>query len=133
QRYRQRYADLAVHPEVREVFVARARVVSALRRFLDERGYIEVETPVPQPLYGGASARPVLAHSRALDMPLYLRIADEVYLERLVVGGLERVYEIGKVFRDEGIDRTHNPEFTMLECYQAVADYEDMMSLVEEM
>ena len=133
QRYRQRYADLAVHPEVREVFVKRARVVTALRRFLDARGYIEVETPVLQPLYGGASARPFITHHRALDMPLYLRIADELYLKRLIVGGLERVYEIGKDFRNEGIDRTHNPEFTMLEFYQAFADYGDMMALVEEL
>jgi lysyl-tRNA synthetase, class II len=133
QRYRQRYADLAVHPDVRSVFVARARIVSALRRFLDERGYIEVETPVLQPLYGGASARPFLTHHNALDMPLYLRIADELYLKRLIVGGLERVYEIGKDFRNEGIDRTHNPEFTMLEFYEAFADYGDMMTLVEEM
>jgi lysyl-tRNA synthetase, class II len=133
QRYRQRYADLAVHPDVREVFVARARIVSALRRFLDERGYVEVETPVLQPLYGGASARPFLTHHNALDMPLYLRIADELYLKRLIVGGLERVYEIGKDFRNEGIDRTHNPEFTMLEFYEAFADYGDMMTLVEQM
>nr|PZN91239.1 MAG: lysine--tRNA ligase [bacterium] len=133
QRYRQRYADLAVHPEVREVFIKRARVISAMRRFLDARGYIEVETPVLQPLYGGASARPFITHHRALDMPLYLRIADELYLKRLIVGGLERVYEIGKDFRNEGIDRTHNPEFTMLEFYQAFADYADMMALVEEL
>jgi len=109
QRYRQRYADLAVNPDVRDVFVARARTVTALRRFLDERGYIEVETPVLQPLYGGASARPFVTHHNALDMRLYLRIADELYLKRLIVGGLERVYEISKDFRNEGIDRTHNP------------------------
>ena len=133
QRYRQRYADLAVHPEVRAVFIARARLVTSLRRFLDARGYIEVETPVLQPLYGGASARPFITHHNALDMPLYLRIADELYLKRLIVGGLERVYEIGHDFRNEGIDRTHNPEFTMLEFYEAFADYEDIMSLVEEM
>jgi lysyl-tRNA synthetase class 2 len=133
QRYRQRYADLAVNPGVRDVFVARARIVSALRRFLDERGYIEVETPVLQPLYGGASARPFVTHHNALDMRLYLRIADELYLKRLIVGGLERVYEIGKDFRNEGIDRTHNPEFTMLEFYEAFADYEDMMRLVEQL
>ncbi|HSJ13707.1 MAG TPA: lysine--tRNA ligase [Longimicrobiales bacterium] len=133
QRYRQRYADLAVHREVRDVFIARARMVSAIRRFLDERGYIEVETPILQPLYGGASARPFVTHHNALDMQLYLRIADELYLKRLIVGGLERVYEIGKDFRNEGIDRTHNPEFTMLEFYQAFADYEDMMRLVEEL
>ena len=104
-----------------------------IRRFLDERGFLEVETPVLQPLYGGAAARPFVTHHNALDMPLYLRIADELYLKRLVVGGLERVYEIGHDFRNEGIDRTHNPEFTMLEFYQAYADYSDMMALVEAM
>jgi lysyl-tRNA synthetase class 2 len=133
QRYRQRYADLAVNPAVRAVFVARARIVTALRRFLDDRGYIEVETPVLQPLYGGASARPFVTHHNALDMRLYLRIADELYLKRLIVGGLERVYEISKDFRNEGIDRTHNPEFTMLEFYEAFSDYGDMMELVESM
>ena len=133
QRYRQRYADLAVHPEVREVFVKRARIIQAMRRFLDDRGFIEVETPVLQPIYGGALARPFTTHHNVLDMPLYLRIADELYLKRLIVGGLERVYEVGKDFRNEGIDRTHNPEFTMLEFYQAFADYEDMMTLVEEL
>ena len=133
QRYRQRYADLAVHPEVRQVFLVRAAVVRALRRFLDERDYVEVETPVLQPLYGGAMARPFTTHHNALDLPLYLRIADELYLKRLIVGGLERVYEIGKDFRNEGIDRTHNPEFSMLEFYQAFADYQDMMTLVEEL
>jgi lysyl-tRNA synthetase, class II len=133
QRYRQRYADLAVNPGVRAVFVARSRIVSAVRRFLDARDYLEVETPVLQPLYGGASARPFTTHHNALDMRLYLRIADELYLKRLIVGGLERVYEIGKDFRNEGIDRTHNPEFTMLEFYEAFADYGDMMTLVEEM
>jgi lysyl-tRNA synthetase, class II len=133
QRYRQRYADLAVNRDVREVFIARSRIVSAVRRFLDERGYIEVETPVLQPLYGGASARPFTTHHNALDMRLYLRIADELYLKRLIVGGLERVYEIGKDFRNEGIDRTHNPEFTMLEFYEAFADYDDMMTLVEQL
>ena len=132
-RYRQRYADLAVHPEVREVFRLRARAVSWLRRFLDERGFLEVETPILQPLYGGAAARPFVTHHNALDMPLYLRIADELYLKRLLVGGLERVYEIGHDFRNEGMDRTHNPEFTMLECYQAYADYRDMMDLTEAM
>ncbi len=132
-RYRQRYADLAVHPEVRDVFRIRARAVSWLRRFLDERGFLEVETPILQPLYGGAAARPFVTHHNALDMPLYLRIADELYLKRLLVGGLERVYEIGHDFRNEGMDRTHNPEFTMLECYQAYADYRDMMDLTEAM
>ena len=131
QRYRQRYADLAVHPEVRELFVARARLITALRAFLDARGFLEVETPVLQPVYGGATARPFTTHHKALDTQLYLRIADELYLKRLIVGGLERVYEIGHDFRNEGIDRTHNPEFTMLEFYQAYADYGEMMDVVE--
>ncbi|HET7549670.1 MAG TPA: lysine--tRNA ligase [Gemmatimonadaceae bacterium] len=133
QRYRQRYADLAVNAEVRELFVARSRMVSAIRAFLDARAYVEVETPVLQPLYGGATARPFTTHHHALDMPLFLRIADELYLKRLVVGGLERVYEIGHNFRNEGLDRTHNPEFTMLEFYEAYSDYQDMMTLVEEL
>jgi lysyl-tRNA synthetase class 2 len=132
-RYRQRYADLAVHPEVREVFRLRARTIAYLRRFLDERGFLEVETPILQPLYGGAAARPFVTHHNTLDMPLYLRIADELYLKRLLVGGLERVYEIGHDFRNEGIDRTHFPEFTMLEFYQAYADYHEMMETVEAM
>ena len=131
QRYRQRYADLAVHPEVRTLFRARARMISAMRSFLEGHGYLEVETPILQPLYGGAAAKPFVTHHNALDMPLYLRIADELYLKRLIVGGFDRVYEIGHDFRNEGIDRTHNPEFTMLEFYQAYADYEDMMTLVE--
>ena len=132
-RYRQRYADLAVHPEVRQVFVLRARAIGCLRKFLDQRGFLEVETPILQPLYGGAAARPFVTHHNALDMPLYLRIADELYLKRLLVGGLERVYEIGHDFRNEGMDRTHSPEFTMLEVYQAYADYTDIMTLVEAM
>jgi lysyl-tRNA synthetase class 2 len=131
QRYRQRYADLAVHPEVRALFVARSRMITAIRSFLDQRDFLEVETPILQPLYGGAAARPFTTVHNALDMPLYLRIADELYLKRLVVGGLERVYEIGHDFRNEGIDRTHNPEFTMLEFYQAYADYTGMMDVVE--
>lgn len=130
-RYRQRYADLAVHPEIRQVFETRARAIRYLREYLDARGFLEVETPILQPLYGGASARPFVTHHNALDMPLYLRIADELYLKRLIVGGLERVYEIGHDFRNEGMDRTHNPEFTMLEVYQAYADYTDIMDLVE--
>jgi lysyl-tRNA synthetase class 2 len=130
-RYRQRYADLAVHPDVRQIFVLRARAIAFIRRFLDERGFLEVETPILQPLYGGAAAQPFVTHHNALDMPLYLRIADELYLKRLLVGGIERVYEIGHDFRNEGMDRTHNPEFTMLELYQAYADYNDMMSLTE--
>ena len=133
QRYRQRYADLAVHPEVRALFVARSRMITAMRAFLDARGFLEVETPVLQPLYGGAAAKPFTTHHNALDMPLFLRIADELYLKRLVVGGFERVYEIGHDFRNEGIDRTHNPEFTMLEFYQAYADYQEMMTVVEEL
>ncbi len=132
-RYRQRYADLAVNPEVRDVFVLRARIVTALRRFLDERGFVEVETPVLQPLYGGALARPFTTHHNALDMQLYLRIADELYLKRLIVGGMERVYEIAKNFRNEGLSRFHNPEFTMLEFYAAYMDYEGVMALTEEM
>jgi len=133
QRYRQRYADLAVHPEVRALFVARSRMTRAIRSFLDDLDFLEVETPILQPLYGGADARPFTTVHNALDMPLYLRIADELYLKRLVVGGLERVYEIGHDFRNEGIDRTHNPEFTMLEFYQAYADYTGMMDLVEQL
>ncbi|MGD8698465.1 MAG: lysine--tRNA ligase [Gemmatimonadales bacterium] len=130
-RYRQRYADLAVHADVREIFIARTRVIQEIRSYLDGLGFMHVETPVLQPIYGGATARPFKTYHRALDTELFLRIADELYLKRLIVGGLERVYEIGKVFRNEGIDRTHNPEFTMLELYQAYADYEDMMELTE--
>jgi lysyl-tRNA synthetase class 2 len=130
-RYRQRYADLAVHADVRAVFQLRARAITWIRRYLEGEGFLEVETPILQPLYGGAAARPFTTHHNALDMPLYLRIADELYLKRLLVGGLERVYEIGHDFRNEGMDRTHNPEFTMLEAYQAYADYGDMMRLVE--
>ncbi|MBI3566895.1 MAG: lysine--tRNA ligase [Gemmatimonadetes bacterium] len=130
-RSRQRYADLAVHPEVRALFRARSMMTRAIRTFMDARDFLEVETPVLQPLYGGALAKPFVTHHNALDMPLYLRIADELYLKRLIVGGFDRVYEIGHDFRNEGIDRTHNPEFTMLEFYQAYADYTDMMELVE--
>ncbi len=133
QRARQRYADLAVHPEVRAIFRARSILTRSIRAHLDALGYLEVETPVLQPLYGGAAARPFVTHHNALDMPLYLRIADELYLKRLIVGGFERVYEIGHDFRNEGIDRTHNPEFTMLEFYEAFADYEVMMTRVESL
>ena len=133
QRYRQRYADLAVHADVRRRFVARTRMVTEIRRVMDDLGYLEVETPVLQPQYGGAAARPFVTHHNALDMRLYLRIADELYLKRLVVGGLDRVYEIGHDFRNEGIDRTHNPEFTMLEFYEAWADYTVMMGRVEQL
>ena len=132
-RYRQRYADLAVNDDVRAVFRARAAIVRALREFLDARGYLEVETPVLQPLYGGAAARPFVTHHNALDRKLYLRIAVELYLKRLIVGGLDRVYEVAKTFRNEGIDRFHNPEFTMLEFYQAYADYEEMMQVTEDL
>jgi len=132
-RYRQRYADLAVHPEVRDLFLLRARVVSAIRAFLDAKGYLEVETPVLQPVYGGATARPFQTHYDALDATFYLRIADELYLKRCIVGGLERVYEIGHDFRNEGLSRIHNPEFTMAEWYEAYADYQDMATLTEEL
>src|SRR2546426_9292306 len=132
-RYRQRYADLAVHAEVRAVFRLRTRIVQAIRAFLDGKGYLEVETPVLQPLYGGATARPFKTHYEAVDTTFYLRIADELYLKRCLVGGLERVYEIGHDFRNEGLSRFHNPEFTMAEWYEAYADYHDMLELTEEM
>jgi lysyl-tRNA synthetase class 2 len=132
-RYRQRYVDLVVNPEVRNVFLARAKIITAMRKFLDDRGYLEVETPVLQPIYGGASARPFITHHNALDMNLYLRIADELYLKRLIVGGFDGVYEISKDFRNEGMDRFHNPEFTMMELYVAYKDYHFMMELVEAM
>ncbi len=132
-RYRQRYLDLIVNPEAREVFQVRSRVLAALREFLDTRGYLEVETPVMQPIAGGAMARPFRTHHNALDVDLYLRIAPELYLKRLVVGGLERVYQIARNFRNEGISTRHNPEFTMLEFYQAYSDYQDLMTLTEEM
>jgi lysyl-tRNA synthetase class 2 len=133
QRYRQRYADLAVHPEVRALFRARSAMIREIRAALDELQYLEVETPVLQPLYGGAAARPFITQHNALDTQLYLRIADELYLKRLIVGGFDRVYEIGHDFRNEGIDRTHNPEFTMLEFYEAFADYSTMMDRVEHL
>jgi lysyl-tRNA synthetase, class II len=132
-RFRQRYADLAVNPEVRRIFRSRAGVVRALRDFLDAKGFLEVETPVLQPLYGGAAARPFTTHHNQLKQDLYLRISFELYLKRLLVGGIERVYEIGRDFRNEGVDRTHNPEFTMLEFYMAYADYRQVMKLTEEM
>lgn len=132
-RYRQRYADLAVNPEVRAVFMTRARIISTLRARLDAEGYLEVETPVLQPLYGGAFARPFITHHHTLDRTLFLRIADELYLKRLIVGQLDRVYEIAKNFRNEGVDRTHNPEFTMLELYRAYTDYRGMMDTAEQL
>lgn len=132
-RYRQRYLDLVANEEVREVFRVRSRLVTYIRNFLDARGFLEVETPVLQAIYGGATAKPFITYHNALDQTLYLRIADELYLKRLIVGGFERVYEIGHDFRNEGIDIKHNPEFTMLELYQAYADYNTMMGLLEEM
>ncbi len=132
-RYRQRYVDLVVNPEVRETFIKRTMILRTMRKYLDEKGLLEVETPVLQPLYGGASARPFTTHHNTLDMKLYLRIADELYLKRLIVGGFDGVYEISKDFRNEGMDRTHNPEFTMMEVYVAYKDYKWMMELVEQM
>src|SRR5690242_12735136 len=132
-RYRQRYLDLIANPESRKVFVTRARIVASIRRQLEARGFIEVETPMMQPLYGGAAARPFITHHNALDINLYLRIAPELYLKRLTVGGLDRVYEINRNFRNEGISTHHNPEFTMLEFYQAYADYQDLMDLSERL
>ena len=132
-RYRQRYVDLVMNQDVREVFVKRSKVVQSIRRFLDARDFVEVETPMMQPIAGGATARPFVTHHNTLDVDLYLRIAPELYLKRLVVGGLERVYEINRNFRNEGISTQHNPEFTMLEFYQAYADYHDMMQLTEDM
>jgi lysyl-tRNA synthetase class 2 len=132
-RYRQRYADLAVNPDVRKIFRTRAATVSALRDFLDSNGFVEVETPILQPLYGGAAARPFVTYHNQLKQDLYLRISFELYLKRLLVGGFERVYEIGRDFRNEGVDRTHNPEFTQLEFYMAYADYGQVMSFTEQM
>ncbi len=132
-RYRQRYVDLIVNPDVRGVFVKRARIISAIRAFLDGQAFLEVETPILQSQYGGAFARPFVTHHNALDIDLYLRIADELYLKRLIVGGFDGVYEISKDFRNEGMDRSHNPEFTMLEVYVAYRDYIWMMGMVEEM
>jgi lysyl-tRNA synthetase, class II len=132
-RYRQRYVDLFMNPDVREVFVKRAQIVKAIRKFFDDREYVEVETPMMQPLYGGAAARPFVTHHNTLDIDLYLRIAPELYLKRLTVGGLDRVYEINRNFRNEGISTHHNPEFTMLEFYQAYADMYDMMQLTEDL
>ena len=133
QRYRNRHLDLIVNPDVRETFIKRAKIIRGLRDHLDNMGFLEVETPVLQPLYGGANARPFTTHHNALDQQLYLRIADELYLKRLIIGGMDRVYEIAKDFRNEGMDRNHNPEFTMLEFYWAYADFEDNMILVEDM
>ena len=133
QRYRLRYLDLLLNPEVKEVFITRSKIISALRKYLENLGFLEVETPVLQPMYGGAFARPFVTHHNVLDMKLYLRIADELYLKRLIIGGVEKVYEISKDFRNEGIDRFHNPEFTMLEFYVAYKDYKYLMDLTEDM
>ncbi len=132
-RYRQRYADLIMNPEVKEVFVKRTQIVQAIRDMLNEQNFIEVETPVLQPIYGGASARPFTTYHNTLDQPLYLRIANELYLKRLIVGGFDRVYEFSRDFRNEGMDRDHNPEFTMLELYLAYADYLEVMELTENL
>ncbi len=132
-RYRKRYLDLLLNPEHRKTFEKRSRLISAIRRFMDDLGFIEVETPTLQPLYGGANARPFVTHHNTLDVDLYLRIATELYLKRLIVGGFERVYEIGKNFRNEGMDRTHNPEFTLMEFYQAYSDLNGMMDICERL
>ncbi len=132
-RYRQRYVDLVVNPEVREVFMKRTRIITAMRQFLNDREFVEVQTPILQPLYGGAAARPFVTHHNALDMKLYLRIADELYLKRLIVGGFDGVYEFGSDFRNEGIDRFHNPEFTQMELYVAYQDYHWMMDFTEKL
>jgi lysyl-tRNA synthetase, class II len=132
-RYRRRYVDLIVNADVRSAFIKRAKIISTMRNFFDERGWMEVETPILQPIYGGASARPFVTHHNALNIPLYLRIADELYLKRLIVGGFEGVYEISKNFRNEGMDKTHNPEFTAMEVYVAYKDYEWMMSMAEDL
>ncbi len=132
-RYRQRYVDLAVNPQVREVFVKRAKIMTAMREFFNARGYVEVETPILQPIPGGASARPFITHHNALDIDFYMRIASELYLKRLIVGGFDGVYEFGKNFRNEGMDRTHNPEFTCMEIYVAYKDYKWMMEFTEQM
>ncbi|MGC8794791.1 MAG: lysine--tRNA ligase, partial [Bryobacteraceae bacterium] len=132
-RYRQRYLDLIANPEVRRIFLIRARLIASLRRQLEARGFLEVETPMMQPVYGGAAARPFVTHHNALDIDLYLRIAPELYLKRLIVGGFDRVYEINRNFRNEGISTRHNPEFTMLEFYQAYTDYRGLMDFSEEL
>ena len=132
-RYRRRYLDTIVNDDSREVFVKRARIIAAIRRFLDERGFVEVETPILQPLYGGAMARPFVTHHNELKRDLYLRIAVELYLKRCIIGGIDRVYEIGRNFRNEGVSFKHNPEFTMLETYEAYVDYNHVMTMVEEL
>jgi lysyl-tRNA synthetase class 2 len=132
-RYRQRYVDLIANPDVKSIFVRRAKIISLIRRYLDDKGFIEVETPVLQPVYGGAAAHPFTTRYEALSQEMFLRISDELYLKRLIVGGMDKVYEFGRDFRNEGLDRTHNPEFTQLELYEAYRDYNDIMALVEDM
>jgi len=132
-RFRKRYLDLLMNQEVRDKFIVRSKLISSMRKFLEKRGYVEVETPILQPIYGGGLARPFKTHHNALGIPLYLRISTELYLKRLIVGGLEKVFEFAKVFRNEGIDKNHNPEFTMLETMEAYVDYKDNMKLVEQM
>jgi lysyl-tRNA synthetase, class II len=133
QRYRQRYLDLITSQESKETFITRSRIIQSMRRYLDDNGYLEVETPMMHAIAGGASARPFITHHNALDMPLFMRIAIELHLKRLIVGGLEKVYEVGRVFRNEGVSTRHNPEFTMIELYEAYADYRDIMSLTENL
>ena len=130
-RYRQRYVDLTVNPQVKEIFLKRTKVISSMRQYFNEQGWLEVETPILQPIHGGAAARPFATHHNSLDIPLYMRIANELYLKRLIVGGFDGVYEFGKMFRNEGMDRTHNPEFTSMEIYVAYKDYIWMMEMVE--
>ena len=132
-RYRQRYLDLIANPEVMPVFAQRSQIITAIRNFLDARGFLEVDTPMLVPVAAGANARPFITHHNALDEQLYLRIATELYLKRLIVGGFDKVYELGRVFRNEGVDQDHNPEFTLLESYEAYADYNDVMRMVEEL
>ena len=132
-RYRQRYVDLIVNEEVRDTFIKRTKIISAMREFLNKKGFLEVETPVLNTLAGGANARPFITHHNTLDINMYLRIATELYLKRLIVGGFDRVYEIGRIFRNEGMDPKHNPEFTTIELYQAYADYHDMMDITEHL
>lgn len=132
-RYRQRYVDLIINPDVQKTFITRSRIIQSMRRYLDSQGYLEVETPTLHSIAGGAAARPFITHHNALDMELYMRIAIELHLKRLIVGGLEKVYEIGRVYRNEGISTRHNPEFTMIELYEAYADYKDIMALTENL
>jgi lysyl-tRNA synthetase class 2 len=132
-RYRQRYVDLIINPEVRDTFRLRTRIISEIRRYLDDKGFLEVETPILNTIAGGATARPFVTHHNTLDIDMYLRIANELYLKRLIVGGFDKVYEMGRMFRNEGMDATHNPEYTAMELYQAYADYEDMMNITEDL